>query len=136
MKGKIIDKVALISISDKKVLTALSKSKSKLYLPGGKREPNESDIECLKREIKEELNVEIKEDSIRYFDTFEAPADGKNEDILVKMTCYFADYSGTLEASSEIESFEWIGFEDRHRTSAVVALILDRLKALNLISSF
>ncbi|MGJ1396842.1 hypothetical protein [Sphingobacterium multivorum] len=51
MDNKVIDKVALISISDKKVLTALSKSKSKLYLPGGKREPNESDIECLKREI-------------------------------------------------------------------------------------
>ena len=136
MKEKIIDKVALISISDKKVLTALSKSKSKLYLPGGKREPNESDIECLKREIKEELNVEIKEDSIRYFDTFEAPADGKDGDILVKMTCYFAEYSGTLEASNEIESFEWIDFEDRHRASAVVAHILDRLKALNLISYF
>lgn len=135
MENKIIDKVALISISDKKVLTALSKLKSKLYLPGGKREPNESDTECLKREIMEELNVEIKEDSIRYFDTFEAPADGKDEDILVRMTCYFAEYSGTLQASSEIESFEWIDFNDRHRTSAVVALILDRLKSLDLISS-
>jgi len=136
MKDKVIDKVALISISNKKVLTALSQLKSKLYLPGGKREPNESDTDCLKREIMEELNVTIKEDSIRYFDTFEAPADGKDENVLVRMTCYFADYSGTLEASSEIVSFEWIGFESRHRTSAVVTLILDRLKNLDLIGSF
>ena len=133
MNKKIIDKIALISISDKKVLTALSKSKSKLYLPGGKREPNESDIECLKREIVEELNVEIQDDSIRYFDTFQAPADGKEADAVVKMTCYFADYSGTLKAASEIDSFEWITYTDRARTSAVVKLILDKLKELDLI---
>lgn len=130
---KIIDKVALISISEKKVLTALSKSKSKLYLPGGKRESNESDIECLKREIMEELNVEINESSVRYFETFQAPADGKENDVLVKMTCYFADYSGTLEAASEIDSFEWITSNDIDRTSAVVKLIIGKLKELDLI---
>jgi len=130
---KMIDKVALISISDKKVLTALSKSKSKLYLPGGKRESNESDIECLKREIMEELNVEINESSVRYFETFQAPADGKENDVLVNMTCYFADYSGTLEAASEIDSFEWITYNDIDRTSAVVKLIIGKLKELDLI---
>ncbi|MGE8428048.1 MAG: NUDIX hydrolase [Sphingobacterium sp.] len=134
MDNKVIDKVALISISDKKVLTALSKSKSKLYLPGGKREPNESDIECLKREIKEELNVEVQEDSIRYFETFQAPADGKDANVIVKMTCYFADYSGTLQAASEIDSFEWITLSDVGRTSAVVRLILGKLKELDLIN--
>ncbi len=134
MENKIIDKVALICISDKNVLTALSKLKSKLYLPGGKREPNESDIECLKREIREEFNVEIIEDSVRYFDTFQAPADGKETDTLVKMTCYFADYSGKLEAASEIESFEWISYNDIDRTSGVVKLILAKLKELDLIN--
>lgn len=92
MDNKIIDKVALINILDKKVLVALSKFKLKLYLPGGKRESDESDIECLKREIKEELNVDIKENSVRYFGIFEAPADGKDAGIMVRMKCYFADY--------------------------------------------
>ncbi len=103
-------------------------------MPGGKREPNESDLECLKREIREELNVEIIEDSIRYFDTFQAPADGKEADTLVKMTCYFADYSGTPEAASEIDSFEWINYNDIDKTSAVVKLILEKLKELDLIN--
>jgi len=134
MDNNIIDKVSLINISDKKVLVALSKSKSKLYLPGGKRESNESDIECLKREIKEELNVEIKEDSVRYFGTFEAPADGKDSAVLVRMKCYFADYSGVLEAANEIDSFEWITYTEKHRTSVVVNLILDTLKEQNLIN--
>jgi len=133
-KKNTIDKVALICISEKKVLTALSKMKSKLYLPGGKREANESDIECLKREIIEELNVEILDDTIRYFGTFEAAADGKEAGVLVKMACYFAEYTGTLEASSEIDSFEWICYKDKNRTSAVVKIILDRLKTLDLIN--
>lgn len=134
MENKIIDKVALISISDKKVLVTLSKLKSKLYLPGGKREANESDIECLKREIKEELSIEIKEDSIRYFGTFEAAADGKDAGVLVRMKCYFADYSGVLEAANEIDSFEWINYNEKHKASAVVNLILDKLKEQALIN--
>ncbi len=133
MKDNIIDKVALICIVDKKVLTALSHSKSKLYLPGGKREIGETDLECLKREIYEELNVQIKEDSVQYFETFEAPADGKTDGISVRMTCYFADYSGNPEPSNEIVSLEWITYQDRDRTSAVVKIILDKLKALKLI---
>lgn len=53
MENRIIDKVALIHIANKKVLSTRSKSKNKLYFPGGKRENNESDLECLKREITE-----------------------------------------------------------------------------------
>ncbi|MGB3064349.1 hypothetical protein [Sphingobacterium thalpophilum] len=53
MENRIIDKVALIHIANKKVLSTRSKSKNKLYFPGGKRENNESDLEGLKREITE-----------------------------------------------------------------------------------
>ncbi|WP_286767295.1 MULTISPECIES: NUDIX domain-containing protein [Sphingobacterium] len=59
MQHKIIDKVALINIKDRKILSTRSKTKTKFYFPGGKRENNESDITCLKREILEELSVHI-----------------------------------------------------------------------------
>ncbi len=128
-----IDKVALIHISNNSVLSTLSKSKKKLYFPGGKREQNESDLQCLKREILEELNVDILENTVKFFGKFEAQADGHASGIRVQMLCYFADFSGTLTASSEIESFEWIKYKDRDRTSAVDMLILDKLKEENLI---
>lgn len=131
--NKIVDKVALIHIAEKQVLTTISKSKTKFYFPGGKRENDESDLECLTREIKEELNVDIIEDSVRLFGVFEAPADGHAMDVIVKMSCYFGDFSGRLEACNEIERFEWIEFKDMHRTSAVDHLILHRLKELDLI---
>ena len=67
--------------------------------PGGKREGNETDEETLIRECKEELDIDIKRDTIKYYGTFEAQAHGKAEGILVKMTCYMAEFEGNLKAS-------------------------------------
>ena len=55
-----IDKIAWINIANGRILGARSKGKDTYYLPGGKREPGESDIDTLVREIKEELSVRIK----------------------------------------------------------------------------
>lgn len=133
MEHTVIDKVALINISNRKVLSTLSKSKNKLYFPGGKRENNESDLECLKREIFEELNVHIIDGTVSFFGCFEAPADGHKEGVIVQMLCYIAEFEGALIASNEIESFEWITYKDKHRTSPVDHLILEQLKSLKLI---
>lgn len=134
MRTKIIDKVALICIKDRRVLTTLSKNKTKLYFPGGKREGTESDLECLAREVREELNVTLIESSATFLGVFDAQADGHDSGIVVIMRCYFADYDGTPQASNEIESFEWISYRDKIRTSAVDHLIMDQLKEMNLIN--
>lgn len=131
--NKIIDKVALIHINNNSVLSTLSKSKNKLYFPGGKRESNESDVECLKREILEELNVHILDNTVKFFGSFEAQADGHESGVVVRMLCYLSDFSGTLMPSHEVESFEWIRYDDRFRTSAVDILILEELKNQRLI---
>jgi len=133
MDNNMIDKVALIHISNKKILSTQSKGKDKFYLPGGKRERGETDVICLRREIREELSVDIIENSVRYFGTFEAAADGCEKNVIVQMSCYFAEFTGILTASNEIESFEWISFADKNRTSAVDHLILQKLKDLKLI---
>ena len=102
----IIDKIAWIYIEDKKVLCTLSKGKEKFYSPGGKRKLGETDEQTLVREVKEEVSVDIKKDTIKYYDTFEAQADGKAEGVVVKMTCYMAEYEGTLKPASEIERID------------------------------
>jgi hypothetical protein len=65
--------------------------------------------------------------------TFEAIADGRNQDTLVRMTCYFSDFEGVLHPANEIETFEWLTYKDKHRTSAVDQIIFSRLKEMNLI---
>lgn len=129
----IIDKVALIHIRSKKILTTLSKGKTKYYIPGGKREIGEKDEQVLCREIKEELNVYILKESIKYFATFRAQSDGDAEGMIVKMTCYFADFKGKLEANSEVELFDWFTSEDLEKVSEVDKLIYSELKRRNMI---
>ncbi|EEI93706.1 hypothetical protein HMPREF0765_0700 [Sphingobacterium spiritivorum ATCC 33300] len=67
-----IDKVALIYIQDRRILTARSKGKDKYYIPGGKREAGENDTATLIREIKEELNVDVIPSSIQFCGYFQS----------------------------------------------------------------
>lgn len=127
----LIDKIAWIFIENRRILSTKSFGKDKYYLPGGKREGNETDQQTLVREIKEELNVAINQQSINYFGTFKAQAHGHAPNILVQMTCYKADYSGTLQASSEIEEIKWLQYSDREHISAVDQIIFEELKARN-----
>ena len=125
---KIIDKVAYLHLKDGKILSTRSKGKDKYYLPGGKREGHESDMETLVREIKEELTVDIIESTARFYGVFEAQAHGKEEGVLVKMTCYTAEYSGELKADSEIAELVWLTSADAALVSPVDQLIFADLK--------
>ncbi|GAK43212.1 NUDIX hydrolase [Paenibacillus sp. TCA20] len=128
-----IDKIAWIHLLNGQILGARSKGKDTYYLPGGKREPSETDEETLIREIREELSVDILKERIQLYGTFEAPAHGKSEGIQVMMTCYMADYEGVLSPESEIEELKWLNYVDREQVSAVTQLIFDQLHSENLL---
>lgn len=126
---KLIDKLAWIEIKDKSILLTQSYGKDKYYIPGGKRERGETDEQALCREIKEELSVDIKKDSIRFVGVFQAQAHGHSAGVEVKMTCYTADFTGELKANSEIEAIKWFHYSDKNEISEVDKLIFDYLKA-------
>ena len=124
----LIDKIALIETKDRSILSTRSKGKEKYYIPGGKREGQETDTETLIREIKEELSVPIDPASISYLGTFTAPSDGAPQGVLVQMTCYTASYAGILTANSEIEEVVWLSYQDIEKVSAVDKIIFNFLK--------
>lgn len=128
--SQIIDKLAYIKIVDRKILVTRSRGVADVYyIPGGKREAGESDVQALAREVKEELNVDLRLDTVEYVETFEAQAHGKAEGVKVRMTCYTADYVGEIQAAAEIEEVVWFTYGDKERTAPVDKIIFDWLKA-------
>jgi len=124
-----IDKLAWIYINDGRLLAARSRGKDAFFLPGGKRESGESDEEALIREVREELTVTLDRDTLRPLHVFEAQAHGQPEGVVVRMTCFTGDYSGTLQPSAEIEEITWLTSADRARMSLVTRNIVDWLRS-------
>ncbi|MEO8386034.1 MAG: NUDIX domain-containing protein [Betaproteobacteria bacterium] len=124
-----IDKLAWLYIRNRKVLVARSKGKTLFYLPGGKRDVGESDHQALIREVSEEISVDLLPASIRFAAIFEAQADGKSAGTTVRMTCYFADFTGSIAAAAEIEEVAWLDRGDKARCSANARQVLDWLAA-------
>jgi 8-oxo-dGTP diphosphatase len=121
----LIDTVAWVRVESGRILCARPRGKDVFYIPGGKREPGESDLETLLREIWEELAVEILPSTISPAGTYQARDPGG---ALVRMSCYAGDYRGTLTPSSEIEDIAWFTYADRHRVPLVDQYLFDDLK--------
>jgi 8-oxo-dGTP diphosphatase len=131
MEMQHVDKVAWLYIKDRKILSTLSKGKDTYYIPGGKRDEGETDEQCIIREIKEELSVDLKLDTLNFAGEFEAIAHGKN--INIKMKCYFGEYDGELKPSNEIQEMIWLTYSDKVKSSPVDKLVFEWLRMQNLI---
>jgi 8-oxo-dGTP diphosphatase len=124
----VIDKIAWLHLHEGQLLSTRSRGKDRYYLPGGKREPGETDAQTLLREIEEELTVALDPTSLTYAGTFEAPAHGHPTGVLVHMTCYWAPrYTGTIQPAAEIAEVVWLTYRHRPQVSAVDQLIFDWL---------
>jgi 8-oxo-dGTP diphosphatase len=126
----LIDTVAWVRVENGLILCARPRGKDVFYIPGGKREGAESDLQTLLREISEELAVTLIPETVRPAGTYEAEQPGAHRDsAVVRMSCYTGDYRGTLAASSEIDEFAWFSYVDRPRVPLVDQLLFDDLKA-------
>ena len=128
-----IDKIAWLHLQNGQVLSTRSHGKDRYYFPGGKREAGETDQQTLLREIEEELTVTLDPATLQYAGTFEAPAHGHPAGVLVRMTCYYARYTGTLKPAAEIAELVWLSYRHRPQVSAVDQLIFDWLKEQGLL---
>ena len=111
----LIDTVAWVRTEGGRILCVRPCGKNAFFIPGGKREGQESDLETLLREVREELTVLLDP--------------GTAAHAVVRMSCYTAEYRGRLAPSSEIEELAWFGYADRDRVPPVDQLLFDDLKA-------
>ncbi len=129
---RLIDTVAWVFIEDGRILCARPAGKDVFYIPGGKREGAETDLQTLLREIDEELTVALLPETVAHVGTYEAEIPGSTPTV-VRMACYSADFVGTIAPSSEIAEIDWFGYGDRPRVPPVDQALFDDLVARGLL---
>lgn len=102
----------LILRGNRLLLCRKNRDTSKLILPGGRIEAGESDLECLARELREELG-EVALRNAEYVGTYEDRA-ALDDPTVVKTLCitlYRGDLVGEPTPASEVTGLVWFGPE-------------------------
>lgn len=129
---KDIHKSAWIHIVDRKMLFLRNEDREIFYLPGGRREAGETDEEALVREMKEELTIDLKPETIELVQHYSADAHGQ-ENTKVEVRGYFADFEGEIVLSNEIVEMNWFNTSDKAKIASAAYPLLDWLKDKDLI---
>ena len=116
---KVIQKVAIAYFKNKKMLQVRTKKQLEVFSTlGGKIKAGESDIECLKREVKEEIGCEIEEGSLKFLKEFRDVAHGGG---ILNVRLYEGKIIGEPKPSSEIVEIGWFDTNSDPNKLSVIA---------------
>jgi 8-oxo-dGTP pyrophosphatase MutT (NUDIX family) len=105
------DKVGLLAVRDGRILLCRKKhGTTALILPGGCRETGESSLDCLARELREELG-DVEVSAIEYVGCYIDRAAG-SENKTVQVELYRGELAGDPAPRSEIAELVWFGEKD------------------------
>ncbi len=129
---------ALLLVRDRKVLMVRARGRDVLYLPGGKAEPHETDVEAAIREAHEETGLRLTARDLEPFGTVTEPAHGQAPGTMVAMALFTVRPGGTLDAASpvasaEVDEVEWVTSADADRCPPAGVETLRRLVAADLV---
>ena len=110
--------VGLVHVEAGRLLVVRARNKKAFYLPGGKIEPGESPADALRREVREELGIELERPVV--LKRYVAPAYGEGEGAMVDMTCFTAQLQGTPQPTSEIAELTYVT-RDEYRSHVETA---------------
>ena len=104
------DRISAVIIKDKKILL-VTNDINLYWTPGGTLEAKETHEQALKRELMEELSVQLK--SSKPYIHYTAIHEFKK--VPQRVFCYFAEYVGELIPSSEITIYGWFSKDNLPR---------------------
>jgi uncharacterized protein (TIGR00730 family) len=123
-----VDALGWVRVENGRLLAVRTAGRTAFYLPGGKREAGESDLDALLREVREELTVSLLPDTLVPLGKFRAPAHDYPAGTSVDLVCYTADFEGEIKPAAEIEEVAWLGAADTERCAPAVRLVIDELR--------
>lgn len=121
---EIHNKIAGIIIKNKKLLMCRKYDEPHFIMPGGRSKEGETEEATLRRELKEELNVELK--SMKEFKTWEAPH-FRDKGKIVRMHTFFVEIEGEPEATNEINEIQWIDSKYKKKGLKIASINEDYL---------
>ncbi|WP_313578924.1 NUDIX domain-containing protein [Chishuiella sp.] len=101
----------LLVLDHNKLLLTYSKNKKAWYLPGGKLDNNETSLEALVREIKEELSLELNSKELTFYTHISAPAYGE-DNLQMEQDCFLYDLKTEIKPTNEIEAIKYFSFDE------------------------
>lgn len=122
---RIIRKVSLAVFKDKKMLVVRPKANPEVfYCLGGTVEKGESDVECLLREVKEEVGCEVDKGSLKFLAEFEDLAHGR-ENTLVNIRLFAGSLIGEPIPDSEIVEIDY--FNSKVNPAKLSAIAINKM---------
>lgn len=102
-------RIAAIIIKAGKLLMLKGKGYDELWTPGGKIKAEESEEDCLRRELKEEIDVKIT--GLNFFKEYTGKS-FYHPNQITKQKIFIVSISGEIRPGAEIENFIWLTKED------------------------
>lgn len=117
-------------LDNNRLLLTFSKNKKAWYLPGGKLDKNESSLEALVREIKEELSLELNPEELTFYTHISAQAYGENN-LQMEQDCFLYDLKTEIKPTNEIEAIKYFSLDEYKEEEIQVIGVLQVFEQLN-----
>jgi len=112
-KLKIYKRIGALIIQNKKILFVGGKDgPADYWTPGGKVEPGESEEETIKREVAEEVGLEVTKTV--FFKEYHSPSPFSNDTEVISRT-YLVEANGTPKPGNEITRLLWLSLKEAEK---------------------
>lgn len=123
----VIEALAWVHVRAGRLLCVRPEGKDRLYVPGGKREPGESDEQAVARETLEEVSVVLRPGTFHQVVVIDQEAHDQAPGTRVRMLCYGAEHDGEIVPDNEILETVWISYAERDLCAPAVRDLVDVL---------